>query len=364
MVDQAKTADLVLALGGDQLLMGQHERAIARFREAIRLDPNCAEAYAWLGKAYKEMGRTKEAEEAFQNAIRVRPDFALAHYNLGLLYVTSDQSEKALAEYEFLKAIHPIRAERLLEQIHGAVQPNDIAAPEPVEAAPQAPVDRDMNGEPPVDESREPADSRSDEIPEPVELDPNGDSRRPAADADVQTADIEPHEDAEAELLSAAPEVAPVTGEAPPPHSISAEIERWKQAASADPRDAAAHWELGRAYLESGDHLRAAESIEKAIANRRDFGGSHPESVRDSVAMCHALGECYERMGRFESAVGIYEQSLDMDPDNVDSHFHLGLVAVVLGNRREAVERYRSLARINPERATPLLQRLLQVLSK
>jgi len=186
-----------------------------------------------------------------------------------------------------------------------------------------------------------------------VELEPQGDREQPAPVAEEQPSREETAPSAE---HPAAPAETPTVS--------SPEVEKWKRAVASDPRDAQAHWQLGQTYLAAGEHGLAAEAIEKAITNRVDFAGSHPDSVRETVEMCLALGLCYERLGRFQEAAQTYEQALDADPENAETHLRLGLVMLVLNNRREAVQHYRDLARLAPQRATPLLQRLLRVVAK
>jgi len=47
----------------------QDEKAVEAFREAIKLDPELAEAYFRLGLAYDAVGKEKEAEEAYKKAV-------------------------------------------------------------------------------------------------------------------------------------------------------------------------------------------------------------------------------------------------------------------------------------------------------
>lgn len=368
MAETARRVDLILALGGDQLLMGQHERAVARFNEAIRIDPDCAEAYAWLGKAYREMGRLDEAERAFREAIRVRSDFALAHYNLGLVYIRQGHADRALRQYEQLRKLHPVRAERLLDQIQRqdsktkSAKLQDTVPETQGEYGPPVWATSDRNTGPSKTE-RKPdfpsietvPDFEQQAVPESVwdDLETIADSPRPP------TEEIKPAETIAPNPLGAGPPPQPG-----PVGEPATEVERWRRAVASNPRDAEAHWRLGSALLEAGDYAQAAPAIEQAIANRVDFAGSHPDSVRRSVEMCLALGVCHERLGKFQDAIEVYEQTLDIDPDNAEACLRLGLVMVVMNNRRAAVECYRTLLRLDPGHAEPLLKRLLRVLAK
>ena len=45
--------------------------------------------------------------EELKQAIRINPDFADAHFNLGLAYVLSNDRASALEQYEILKSLDP-----------------------------------------------------------------------------------------------------------------------------------------------------------------------------------------------------------------------------------------------------------------
>jgi len=84
----------------------QDEKASAAFQEAIKLDPELAEAHFRLGLAYGALGRDKDAEDSFKRAIESykkflesnSKDFA-AHYNLGQTYAGLHRYEEAVKEY-------------------------------------------------------------------------------------------------------------------------------------------------------------------------------------------------------------------------------------------------------------------------
>jgi len=357
MVDRSKAATLVLSLGGDQLLLGKHAKAIARFHEAIRLDPNCAEAYAWLGRAYRETGRLDEAERAFREAIRLKPGFALAHYNLGLVLATRGRSSEALEQYAILQEISPVRAERLLWVIKRRgkdIEPPPVANLE----SPETGGGTEMNQFDPMegqDESQE-----RDLDPRLVDTVADVFETEPAAPEPETAASGEDSESKDAAAVRAKDRAGPQIAE----QRALTEVERWKQATTSDPRDPEAYVQLGQAYVKVKEFEKAAEAFEKAIANRVDFAGTHPESVRESVQICLSLGLCYERLGRFRDAARIYEQALDIDPDNASICFRLGLVMLVLNNRRKAADCYRDLVKLDPFNAEVLLKRLLRVFHK
>jgi tetratricopeptide (TPR) repeat protein len=88
-------------------LAGADERQIlAAFEEAVRLEPEYAEAYNNIGLVYTQSGTDDKAEKAFRTAARLRPDFADAHQNLGALLIISDAAE-AVRELEKAVALQP-----------------------------------------------------------------------------------------------------------------------------------------------------------------------------------------------------------------------------------------------------------------
>ncbi|MGO9245406.1 MAG: tetratricopeptide repeat protein, partial [Verrucomicrobiia bacterium] len=59
--------------------------AIAHFEQALRIQPDFAEAQYNLGLALEELGRTAEAIEHYQQALKLRPDFNPARNALAQL---------------------------------------------------------------------------------------------------------------------------------------------------------------------------------------------------------------------------------------------------------------------------------------
>ena len=60
---------------------GQTDSALADYTEAIRLDPDFAQAYYERGIVHFERGNTDEALADYTEAIRLNPGFANAYFN-------------------------------------------------------------------------------------------------------------------------------------------------------------------------------------------------------------------------------------------------------------------------------------------
>lgn len=72
-----------LEAGNALVELGRFAQAAAEFREAVRLDPDYAEAYNNLGIALAEQGDMAPAVEAFRQAVRLDPANAESQSNLG-----------------------------------------------------------------------------------------------------------------------------------------------------------------------------------------------------------------------------------------------------------------------------------------
>jgi Flp pilus assembly protein TadD len=53
-----------------------------QFREAVRLNPDDAEAEANLGSALAKTGNLAEAKAHFERALKLKPDYVMARENL------------------------------------------------------------------------------------------------------------------------------------------------------------------------------------------------------------------------------------------------------------------------------------------
>ncbi len=104
-------ADAGYSLGSAFLRKGQIDVAVSQFQEVIRLDPNNADAYNSLGSACLKQGRIDEAISQFQEAVRLQPDDADAHYNLGNALRRKGRIDEAITQYQEVTRLKPDDAE-------------------------------------------------------------------------------------------------------------------------------------------------------------------------------------------------------------------------------------------------------------
>lgn len=87
----------------------QGTKAIEAYQQAVRINPDYAEAWHGLGSVYYFFtDQGTKAIEAYQQAVRVNPDFADAWHLLGQAYVgTNHQYAKAIEAYQQVIRIKP-----------------------------------------------------------------------------------------------------------------------------------------------------------------------------------------------------------------------------------------------------------------
>ncbi len=111
---------------------GDFRKAINSFEVFVRLHPDSAEGYEWLGKSYHGLGDNEfaadpqlleKAAEAFRKALLLNPNFSRARFDLGVTYLCLNNRNDAMKEYEFLRNSDKELAALLHERIRGHSSP-------------------------------------------------------------------------------------------------------------------------------------------------------------------------------------------------------------------------------------------------
>lgn len=109
-------ARIYLDKGKDHYRNDEDTQALEAFREAIKLDPELAEAHFRLGLSYDAVGQQQEAEGAYKKAVETykrffeadeNKDDAEAHYNLGQTYAGLHLYSEAVREYRQATRLRP-----------------------------------------------------------------------------------------------------------------------------------------------------------------------------------------------------------------------------------------------------------------
>lgn len=73
-------------MGYIALKNGRTDEAVANYKSALKIQPDMAEAYYFLGKIYVEQNQFKLAESAYLRAIEIQPSFHRAYERIAHLY--------------------------------------------------------------------------------------------------------------------------------------------------------------------------------------------------------------------------------------------------------------------------------------
>ena len=96
----------LLDKGKELYLNDQDAEAVLAFMEAVRLDPDLAEAHFRLALGFESLGKSEEAESEYKKAVTAYKKYldensedAEAHYALGQTYAGLSQYSEAIREY-------------------------------------------------------------------------------------------------------------------------------------------------------------------------------------------------------------------------------------------------------------------------
>jgi len=98
-------------MGASAAQIGLLDDAVFAFQNALKIEPDCAEAYNNLGNVLKNQGKLDEAVEAYVEALSIKPDFAEACNNMGNCLKDQVKIDEAVVYYEMALSLKPNYAE-------------------------------------------------------------------------------------------------------------------------------------------------------------------------------------------------------------------------------------------------------------
>jgi tetratricopeptide (TPR) repeat protein len=123
-------------------------------------------------------------------------------------------------------------------------------------------------------------------------------------------------------------------------HKYADAVPAWKVAADKDPTDARPWNNMGVALAASGKTSDAVTAYYKSLAMNDDSSQTH-----------NNLGSALAEAGRFDEAMTQIEKAIALDPDNGTAHINLGHLLEVSGHREEAIEQLTQGIQISPKNA-------------
>ena len=97
--------------GYAHLVAYHFEDALEAYEQALRLDPNNAQAYTFKGMALSILGRNQEALTAFEQALRLDPNNAQAYRFKGVALINLGHNQEALTVLEQVLRLDPNNAQ-------------------------------------------------------------------------------------------------------------------------------------------------------------------------------------------------------------------------------------------------------------
>ena len=122
----AKTGEQFLISGNQKYEQGNFQGAIADYNQALRIDPNDAQAYNNRGNAKYDLKDYAGAMGDFNEAIRIDPNNPTAYTNRGVtrIYLNSDV-QGAIADYNQAIRINPSYAKAYISRAGAKFRSND-----------------------------------------------------------------------------------------------------------------------------------------------------------------------------------------------------------------------------------------------
>ena len=103
-------------LGAVYIAVGELDQAIAHGEKAVQLEPSLTIAHSNLATAYTSKGELERAKAAALEALELDPEFAAAHNNLGNVYFAMGRPDAALGSYDRALQSQPNHAEAILNR--------------------------------------------------------------------------------------------------------------------------------------------------------------------------------------------------------------------------------------------------------
>jgi tetratricopeptide (TPR) repeat protein len=334
--------------GNVLLQLGRQEEALASFEQALRLDPNHAGTHNNRGIVLRDLGRLKEALEAYEQALRLNPHHADAHHNRGIVLRDLGRLKEALASYEQALRLNPNNAD--VHNNRGSVLGELGRREEALEAYEQALRLNPNNAGAHYNQGlallhlgrlQEALTSYE----QALRLNPD------YADAYYNRGMVLGRLGRLQEALASYEQALRLDPNQTTTHNnrgsvllqlgqLQEALASYEQALRLDPTNATTHYSRGIALRELGRPEEALTSFEQALRLNPDYADAH-----------YSQGNVLLQLGRLQEALASYEQALRLNPDYADAHHNRGIVLGQLGQWEEALAAFEQALRLNPNYA-------------
>lgn len=333
-------------LGLAALQSGQAESAIDWIRRAIEIDDGRAAFHANLAEAYCSLGRYDSAQASCVQALRLNPQFAEARYKLGMVLEQQGDRAEAVVNYEQAVAIKPeyVAAQRRL-----GLALQLLGRPDEATAALRRAIEldaRDLEARfvlAGILQAQRRFQEAEAEYRAALAVDPHFAEAHNGLGVVAQT-QYQPQQAIAhyVEALRIRPnyfEAHYNWGTALAAQGMQAEaVARYRDAIACRPDSADVHCRLGTALQRLGRLDEAAAAYGQAIRLRPDY----------VAALCN-LGTVLHEQGRSDEAIELFERALRANPAAADTYNNLGNALHQTGHSDRALDCYRKSLQLAPD---------------
>lgn len=335
-----KSVEQYLQDGRKYLERGELSKAIASLEDALRRDPELAEAHLLLGEALARSERWPETVKQFEAYQALVEDDAAGHFALGQAYVRTGELGKAASTFAEGVRVDPSFLETHREEIAQATDDLMQAGKEALDAG-------DL-------------ETATDLLSKVAPLVPGqGDVYFLLGQAHRQANDLAQALSAFATAISLSPEVATehtdeikaLTEEGFDAGQAALDAGDLNRAArvlesvtAVLPNEPKAHFLLGNVYNQADQLAQAIERYQTVLSLEPDSSSAHTN-----------IGVVYYKMNDLDAAIKEYKIALELEPDDAETHYLLGAAYVQMEQVTLGKTEFETALELDPELAPPYI---------
>jgi len=283
--------------------LGQFDRAVMLYEQALTIEPEYAEAHYNLASTLQELGQLDAAVKSYDKSLAIKPNYADAHNNLGNVLKDLKQLEAAVKSYKTAIAIKPdyLEAHYSLGTTLQELGQLDDAVKSYKEVLDIEPDFAEMhNNLGVIFKELNQKDAARKSLERAVAIKPDF---------------VEAHNN----LGNILKEL----------DQLNASVKCYEQAVALKPDYADAHYNLGGAFKDLDQLEAAVKSYERSLAIHPEYADAH-----------YNLGGVFKDLGQLEAAVKSYKKVIVLKPDYAEAYNNLGSALKELGQLDTAIKYY------------------------